>query len=250
MQDFNYDHIAPYYDQMELDNELNKKLVAGLCQFFRKNHVNKIWDASCGTGAQTLPLAAAGFDIYASDISQSMLQLAINKAKDTAISFHLGDICDHRTTKVDTVISLYNALGHLSPQKLKMALKNVNQHLDDGGFFIGDFDNRAFLETPGVLTEDFFISGEGLLNDKVFKRLTRAQATSKGRYNICDRWFVNNEVFHEASWELQTWTHKELQALALQCGFSIEQTTTRAFEPVIDNFEQQSDSFLIGFKKQ
>ena len=247
MQDFNYDHIAPYYDQLELDSELNQKLVSGLCKFFENHTIKSVWDASCGTGAQCIPLADAGYKVHASDISASMLKHAAAKTKD--INFNQGDICSHRVSKVDAVISLYNALGHLNRERLQQALYNVHSQLNTNGFFIGDFDNRMFLETPGILSKDYFLSGQGVLDNKKFQRLTRALPLNNGRYKISDRWLVDKQLFHEADWELQTWTLKELAKMAKACGFKIFSIKNRAFENFENNFERESDSFLIIFQK-
>jgi len=247
MQPFNYDDIAQYYDQLELDVELNASLVSGLSQIFREHQVKKIWDAACGTGAQSLPLAAAGFEVIASDLSPAMLRCARNKKALGKVSFSSGDIRNFCPGTVDAVISLYNALGHLSRSDLKKALVNAAGNLRSGGLFVGDFDNRSFLVQEGVLTDQFYMSGEGVLDDKPFKRLTRALIGENGCFEICDRWLVDEELLYEATWDLQTWSQEELEQLATDCGYEIIHALSRGAGELAPKSER--DSFLLIFKK-
>ncbi len=72
-----------------------------------------IIDLACGTGRTTLPLAQAGFDVVGVDMSEPMLALAREKARDRGLSVaFLQQDCrrlDLPTTAARTVTMTGNA---------------------------------------------------------------------------------------------------------------------------------------------
>ena len=74
-----YNTRAECYDEF---NENNSKAINALLEKILKEHqVATVLDLTCGTGSQVFWLQEKGFEIVGSDISQSMLKIAKQKAK-------------------------------------------------------------------------------------------------------------------------------------------------------------------------
>ncbi|MCM8540213.1 MAG: class I SAM-dependent methyltransferase [Lentisphaeraceae bacterium] len=241
---FNYDQAAYFYDSLELDVELNKRMVYGLLKVFEKNSVKKVWDAACGTGAQAIPLAEQGYELVASDINDSMVSLAKDKM---FLDFNQGDMRTFKPGKVDAVISMMNPFGHLSKIGARLSLENFHRNLNEGGIIVGDVDNRGFLEL--VLTEEPFVSSVKFIEDQKYVRRTQAKKMGQGIYELYDIWFKGDYVTYEGGWDVQTWYKEELEELLLDTGFKEIEWYTRSFKPLKKADLLKSDSLLFVAKK-
>ncbi len=76
-----------------------------------------------------------------------MLQIARDKAdkKKLDICFKLGDVRTVSAGKFDAVISIFNAIGHLTKHDFEKALRNINRNLKDRGIYIFDIFNLSYL---------------------------------------------------------------------------------------------------------
>ncbi len=114
----------------------------------------KVLDASCGIGTQTLALAKLGCRVTASDINASMLEKAREnaaQAKVGSITFVQAGFLDLRTTvngTFDAIITKGNALPHLlTDAELTQALFTFRDLLKPGGkLIIGIRDYDTILE--------------------------------------------------------------------------------------------------------
>ena len=245
MKAFDYDGIAKLYDSLELDDSLNQLLLDGLDRVFRNCNVKSIWDASCGTGAQAIPLCEKGYKIVATDLSRGMLQLAKEKAQAFDITFDVADMRTYQIPRVDAIISLYNALAHLSRNELSQFFSKLSKEMKSGALFIGDFDNRDYLERNEAIISNFFLSGEGEVDGKSYRRLSRAESQADGLYSMKDRWFLEGVCIHEGIWDLQSWRVNELTSLASATGFAVLGVYSRSMDSLAEDF----DSFLLILQK-
>ena len=241
---FNYDQAAYFYDTLELDEGINRKMLRGLLDVFEKNSVKKVWDSACGTGAQAIPIAEGGYEVIATDINECMVSLARDK-KD--LDFRQGDMRDFNPGKVDAVISMMNPFGHLSKIGAAKSLQNFHKHLNEGGVLVGDVDNRGFLEL--VLTDEPFISSVRFIEREKYIRRTQAKKMRDGLYELYDVWYKGDYVIYEGGWDLQTWYKAELEELLHNCGFKDVQWHKRSFKPLPDADTLKSDSLLFVAKK-
>ena len=219
MKSFDYDKISHFYDDLEVDDEINRCMVESLHDLFSKHGIVKVWDAACGTGAQSVSLTELGYEVIASDIGDNMLEKARSKKCSGKISFSKGDIRYFQPNTVDAVISMTNVLGHFQESSLKEALDNVSSSLVQGGLYIADFDNRSFLEFPGRVPDGYFVSGKGEFRGSIVQRLSKATVRGDGLYHMHDRWVSKHETIHEAEWDLQSWYREEIESLLESCGF-------------------------------
>ncbi len=110
-----------------------------------KNKDARILELCCGTGRLTLPIAKEGYNITGVDITSSMLEQAIVKAKeaDLRIEFIQADIRSlDLAEKYDLIFIPFNSIHHLYQNKdLFQTLNVVKNHIRKGAFFIMDCYN-------------------------------------------------------------------------------------------------------------
>jgi len=96
-----------------------------------------ILDIACGTGALTIPLAKAGYDVTALDLSSPMI--TVSQAKLMKENLHAELIVGNMTDfKIDRKFSLAiiarSGFMHLLTAKdQRQTLMNIKEHLTDGG---------------------------------------------------------------------------------------------------------------------
>ena len=156
-----YDNIATQYDKLFSDWQATTHEQAALLdRLFCDNGFDrsaKLLDCACGIGTQSIGLAALGYDVTASDISENELAEAKQRAKanDVHIRFEKADFCTLSDTfdeQFDIVIVMDNALPHmLSAEALASAVKSITNQLNAGGMFIAsirDYDTLLADKPP------------------------------------------------------------------------------------------------------
>jgi SAM-dependent methyltransferase len=150
-----YDAIAEYYPYFYRDWETQMEREGlGLRTIFRNRGVERVLDASCGAGAQAIPLAGLKYEVVAVDPSAGMLR----KAQEIAQQYHVldrivferGDFLSLPQVvhgQFDAVITRGNALPHLLlDEEIVAALRNFFNLLRPGGtLVIGMRDFAPFM---------------------------------------------------------------------------------------------------------
>lgn len=153
-----YDNLASQYDKLFFDwNSTTKEQALLLDKLFSNNGFDKnakILDCACGIGTQSIGLAAIGYDVTASDISDAELFQAKERAakNNVEIRFEHADFCALSETfseKFDIIIAMDNALPHmLSTDELNSAIKSITDRLNKNGLFVASIrDYDTLLET-------------------------------------------------------------------------------------------------------
>lgn len=140
-----YDKEAKHYDAF---NEERSLIINRLIEKILKQHaVRTILDLTCGTGSQVFYLARQGYEVYGMDINKSMLEIARNKAAEQQLNIHLepGDMRTARPGKFDAVLTIFNAIGHLTKSDFEKTLQNIHACLNPGGFYLFDIFNLDYL---------------------------------------------------------------------------------------------------------
>ena len=150
-----YDNMATQYDKLFLDWQattheqaviLNKLFVDN--GFDRTAH---ILDCACGIGTQAIGLAALGYTVTASDISDGELAEATERAgkNGVTIRFRHADFCalsNAFSEKFDIVIAMDNALPHmLSSDALESAVRSITGQIKSGGIFVASIRDSDSL---------------------------------------------------------------------------------------------------------
>jgi len=156
-----YDNLASQYDKLFLDwQSTTREQAVILNRLFQENGFDasaKVLDCACGIGTQAIGLAALGYSVTASDISDGELAEAAARAasNDVAIRFEHADFCalsDTFTEQFDIVICMDNALPHmLTKTALESAIRSITGQIADGGMFVAsirDYDALLMDKPP------------------------------------------------------------------------------------------------------
>ena len=110
-----------------------------------------VLDLGCGTGSMTELLADAGYDMIGVDLSDSMLDIAMEKRAQSGhnILYLQQDMREFELYgTVRAVICLCDSLNYLLEEDdLLTTFKLVNNYLDPNGLFIFDFNTVYKYET-------------------------------------------------------------------------------------------------------
>lgn len=109
--------------------------------------VKSVLDLTCGTGSQLFYLAKQGYEVFGIDFNYKMLAIAQRKAKHQNLLFPLQQD-DMRTAKIgsfDAVLTISNAIGHLTKEDFELALQNINSNVKPNGLYIFDIFNLDYL---------------------------------------------------------------------------------------------------------
>ena len=152
-----YDDLASQYDKLFLDwQAASREQAIILDKLFRAQGFDtgaKVLDCACGIGTQAIGLAALGYCVTASDISDGELKEAMARAENdgVSVSFSHADFCALSKTfpeQFEIIIAMDNALPHMPTEKdLKSAIDSITGQLTPGGMFVASIrDYDALLE--------------------------------------------------------------------------------------------------------
>lgn len=132
---YDYDEFGPIEDYLGAEKEFFAKL-------FTEHGVKTVLDCACGTGQHLLMLAKSGFDVWGSDFSKSMLEVAGENLKKNGLDIPLCQ-CDFRYLEsrfdktFDAVVCLTNSLPHLhTDEDLLTALYSMKNRLNKNGLLV------------------------------------------------------------------------------------------------------------------
>ena len=156
-----YDSMASQYDKLFLDwNAATHEQAVILDRIFRNNGFDRcasVLDCACGIGTQSIGLAALGYHVTASDISDGELTEAKKRAADNKVHIrfeHADFTALHHTfpETFDILICMDNALPHmLSHSALEAAIRSITGSIKEGGIFVAsirDYDALLMDKPP------------------------------------------------------------------------------------------------------
>ena len=142
-----YTGFASVYD-LFMDNIPYKDWCAYVTGLLKEHGISDglLLDLGCGTGKLTRLLAAEGYDMIGVDLSEEMLEIALeHEMEDPKQILYLQQ--DMREFElygtVGAVFSICDSLNYITePEELKQVFRWVNNYLDPGGIFIFDFNTE------------------------------------------------------------------------------------------------------------
>ena len=156
-----YDNMAAQYDKLFLDWHAAAQEQAVILDTIFSDHgfdrTAKILDCACGIGTQTIGLAALGYSVTASDISDGELAEAARRAEKYGVKvrFEHADFCalaDVFSEKFDIVTAMDNALPHmLTSEALESAVRSITGQIRPDGIFVAsirDYDDLLTRKPP------------------------------------------------------------------------------------------------------
>ncbi len=156
-----YDNMAAQYDKLFQDwHATTREQAVILNRIFVDNGFGRtaqILDCACGIGTQAIGLAALGYHVTASDISDGELAEAADRAEKNGVKirFEHADFCalsDTFSEQFDIVIAMDNALPHmLTGEALESAVRSITGQIKPGGIFVAsirDYDSLLAEKPP------------------------------------------------------------------------------------------------------
>lgn len=156
-----YDNMATQYDKLFQDwHATTREQAVILNRIFVDNGFGRtaqILDCACGIGTQAIGLAALGYHVTASDISDGELAEAVDRAEKNGVKirFEHADFCalsDTFSEQFDIVIAMDNALPHmLTGEALESAVRSITGQIKPGGIFVAsirDYDSLLAEKPP------------------------------------------------------------------------------------------------------
>ncbi len=156
-----YNNLATQYDKLFLDwQAATHEQAMILSRIFADSGFDttaSILDCACGIGTQAIGLAALGYSVTASDISDGELAEASRRAEKNGVTirFEHADFCslsDTFSDQFDIVIAMDNALPHmLTAGALETAVRSITARIRPGGIFVAsirDYDSLLAEKPP------------------------------------------------------------------------------------------------------
>ena len=156
-----YDNMASQYDKLFFDwQATTREQALILDRIFRDRGFDRrarVLDCACGIGTQAIGLAALGYPVTASDISEGELAEARARAAKNGVEirFARADFCalsESFAEAFDILIAMDNALPHmLTAAALARAVNSIVAQLRPGGIFVAsirDYDSLLQIKPP------------------------------------------------------------------------------------------------------
>ena len=205
-----YDDMASQYEKLFLDwQSTTHEQAAILDRIFKDNGLDinaHVLDCACGIGTQSIGLAALGYHVSASDISDGELAEAMVKAKDNAVQINFKHADFRNLSEVfpesfDIVIAMDNALPHmLTRTDLESAIKSIVGQTKDGGIFVASI-------------RDY----DSLLEKKPSYSTPYIHKTDKGQRVSFQTWVWDDESYHLIQYIIDD--EESLQISKFECDY-------------------------------
>ena len=221
-----YDQMAAQYDRLFLDwrSSVNEQaaILDGIFAGRGLDRAARVLDCACGIGTQAIGLAALGYRVTGSDISDGELSEAKKRAEENGvrIRFEHADfraLQDVFPERFDAVIAMDNALPHmLTADDLKSAVGSIAARIRPGGLFVASIrDYDSLLESRPPYSAPYIHKTDG------GQRVSFQTWEWKGdRYRLI-QYIIEDEGTLRASrfeCEYRAVRREELTRLLLACG--------------------------------
>lgn len=221
-----YNDESGHYDAFHENSENARITNTSVERILKKYKAKTVLDMTCGTGSQVFWLAERGYKVTGSDITPAMLKIAKQKAKQKKLDIDLihGDMRSLHVGEFDAVISIFNAVGHLTKSGFERAMRNIQKNLRDGGIYVFDIINLSFLAQDANIIklsyENIWTSGNTRLRE-----LQHSIVDKKGvliSYTTTYETKNNGKTkVSESVITLQLYTANELKEMLARNGFKV-----------------------------
>lgn len=209
-----------------------EEYVKELIQFFKNENTQIILDCACGVGFPSINLKKAGFDVYATDSSESIVQIFKKKCRDHEVKIphqvldweDLGRL----DKKFDAVMCRGNSFVYLDSwekdlidtenffEKAQKSLRSMRQVLKPDGFLYIDMPSqKEYAQGPDFVEELGERSIEGKMTN--IKWMVHHDWKKRIRTIVSER-KVDAEVFTH-TYESFLLKHSEMVELLKSVGF-------------------------------
>jgi|GEM_PF-1925163 len=230
LKDYDYDYFARYYDIFELDpkdvNDMNNFLLTILKKY---PFIRSVADLTCGTGLQVFHLLENGYsDVVGSDISKMMIEEAKKKArsrKQAKVEFFVKDMrnANFGNKRFDCVLTLFNAIAHVTKDGFNETVKNVGQNLNPNGYYIVDIINSEYWKKE---CQDYeFLDTAMCVGDMKYVRFCKYDIRKGDILNDTQRIYIQDQYLKPKiiikSWDAQMYSYADLEKTLKTNGFKV-----------------------------
>lgn len=218
-----YNKDAEHYDAL---NQENSKIINQTIEnFLRKYGVKTVLDLTCGTGSQVFWLIKCGYKVIGCDFNSNMLKIAKDKAKKDGlnIKFLKGDVRTTKIGKFGAVITIFNAVGHLTKDDFEKAMQNIHENLNDSGLYLFDIFNLSYLLNNNHIA-DLTIDWPKVDNNKKVRKIQFSTIDTDGilaSYTTLVEQDSKKPKLSRSTQTLQVYSAKQLKEMLKKNGFMI-----------------------------
>ena len=175
----------------------------------------KILDAACGAGRHSNYFSSLGFDVAGFDLSKTLLNVAVNSAKDKTLpaNFFCSDIRNvPLKSKFELIVNLFTSFGYFETDEENFSfIQQAYSLLELGGYYVLDYLNEK------TLRENLVPQSEKMINDG--KIVERREIQSNRVVKEINVFSGDQEIkFHES---VRLYTRDEILKEAKSIGFSV-----------------------------
>ena len=221
-------HQYPEYFDTPSDIYHNTEKNTVIEQLLKTYGVKTVLDMTCGTGSQVFYLTKLGYEVIGSDFSPGLLKIARDKAsqQNMDIQFIDGDMRTLQAGKFDSVITVDNAVGHLTKSDFGLTVKNIYQNLNDNGLYIFDILNLDAMTDEVVKADNQTMTSKRTATDgTTIYNVRQSRIDRKNGHFVSE----NNFTLQTRSGErkinnkctLQIYNMNELKQILSQNGFQV-----------------------------
>ena len=136
----NYEMLAKYYDELLQDEEA----LSLWLEYIEEKPFNSVLELASGSGVMAGILKNKGYDITASDISESMKEVSKNNFDGEYLILNMIDY--HLDKKYDLILCICDSINYLQVDELDGFFKCAYEHLNVNGRLIFDMHSIKRIE--------------------------------------------------------------------------------------------------------
>ncbi len=222
---FEYQQYPEYFDALNINPDTDAKN-AVIERTLRKHKVRTVLDLTCGTGSQVFYLTKSGYKVIGADFSLDLLKIARKRARaeKVDVKFIEGDMRTLKVGKFDAVITIFNAIGHLTKAGFEKALRNVHNNLKEGGLYVFDILNLEAMTNQAVADLSWH-AHKKVKNAQIHTVQCSVIDRASGRVTAYDYVVIQKNIdkpqSFKSSFTLKIYTAQELRELLSRNGFEV-----------------------------
>jgi hypothetical protein len=133
-------------------------------------------------------------------------------------------MCSTKAGKFDTVITIFNAIGHLTKYDFEKSMRNIHSNLNDGGLYVFDIFNLSYLLKEDNITK-LTIDNQKRYGNKTVREIQYSTISNDGilaSYDIYHEQISSNQPkISKAFQTLQVYSKKQIKDMLQRNGFKV-----------------------------
>lgn len=219
-----YKKLPQYFDAWNINEDTQAKNSV-IEKLLKQQDVKTVLDVSCGTGSQVFFLLEHGYQVVGADFSPELLKIARKRAlaQKIKVKFIDGDMRTLRVGQFDAVISIFNAVGHLTKSGFSKAIKNAASNLKNGGIFVFDIFNLEAMTDKTVAELACYVHKK-INNTQILSTQCSTLDRVNGILTSYDSYMIQKDILKPEiltnKFSLQIYSARELNNILAKNGFT------------------------------